>query len=147
MGYVCPVCETPQRDGEHLADHLAFTAMLREDGHADWLDEVAPGWGDLGTEELAPRVVDRAEETDFESVFEDTSHGAGDDRPSDAPTADPLAGGDAVDGAAATALSEARELTRQMRGRGEASDEEEPAGGDGRSDEEEPAGGDGGSDS
>jgi hypothetical protein len=77
MGYACPVCETPQRDAEHLANHLAFTAMLHADEHEAWLDDVAPGWADGSPEELADRVVDHAEETAYDEVFEDTVHGHG----------------------------------------------------------------------
>ncbi|WP_313693813.1 DUF5810 domain-containing protein [Halorarum halobium] len=77
MGYACPVCEVPQRDGEHLANHLAFTAMLREDDHEAWLDEHVPGWGEETPGELAERVTDHAEEAEFDEVFEDTTEGAG----------------------------------------------------------------------
>jgi hypothetical protein len=72
MGYACPVCETPQSDGEHLANHLAFTAMLGDGDHATWLDDHAPGWEDEGPDELAPRVTEYVEEADYPQVFEDT---------------------------------------------------------------------------
>ena len=75
MGYACPVCEVPQRDGEHLANHLAFTAMLREDEHEAWLDEHVPGWGGETPAELAGRVTDHAEEAEYDEVFEDTTGG------------------------------------------------------------------------
>jgi|GEM_PF-132283 len=75
MGYVCPVCEDPQADAEHLANHLAFTAMLGNDDHEAWLDEHAPEWADANPAELAPRVAEHAEETDFPQVFEDTTEG------------------------------------------------------------------------
>lgn len=61
MGYACPVCEEPQADGEHLANHLAFSAMLGRADHADWLDEHAPDWGDDDPGSLADRVTPRAE--------------------------------------------------------------------------------------
>jgi len=77
MGYVCPVCEDPQSDAEHLANHLAFTAMLGDDGHEAWLDDHAPDWADANPAELAPRVAEHAEETDFPQVFEDTTEGGG----------------------------------------------------------------------
>jgi hypothetical protein len=81
MGYACPVCEVPQRDGEHLANHLAFTAMLRGDDHEDWLAENAPGWNEDDPATLADRVTEHAEEADYEEVFEDTTadhaHGHG----------------------------------------------------------------------
>ncbi|PSP70281.1 hypothetical protein BRC79_02495 [Halobacteriales archaeon QH_8_67_27] len=53
MGYACPVCDDPQADAEHLANHLAFTAMLRGDGHEAWLDDHVDDWADLAPEELA----------------------------------------------------------------------------------------------
>jgi hypothetical protein len=72
MGYACPVCGVPQRDGEHLANHLAFTAMLDDGDHAAWLDEHAPDWDEQGPDDLAPRVTEHAPETEYEEVFEDT---------------------------------------------------------------------------
>lgn len=72
MGYACPVCETPQRDGEHLAHHLAFTAMLHGDDHEDWLDERVPDWSDRGPAGLAADVTPHAESAEYHEVFEDT---------------------------------------------------------------------------
>jgi len=73
MGYACPVCGDPQSDGEHLANHLAFTAMLGDADHEDWLDEHAPDWADTDPAELAGRVTDHANEREFPQVFEDTT--------------------------------------------------------------------------
>jgi hypothetical protein len=73
MGYACPVCEAPQSDAEHLANHLAFTAMLGDDDHESWLDERIEGWADLGPEELAPELTEYAEEEEYPQVFEDTT--------------------------------------------------------------------------
>jgi hypothetical protein len=73
MGYACPVCGDPQSDGEHLANHLAFTAMLGDADHEEWLDEHAPEWTDTDPAELAGRVTDHAEEREFPQVFEDTT--------------------------------------------------------------------------
>ena len=75
MGYACPVCEDPQADAGHLANHLAFTAILGDDDHEAWLEEHAPGWGEMGEAELAEAVVDHVEETEFPQVFEDTVGG------------------------------------------------------------------------
>lgn len=75
MGYACPVCGDPQIDAAHLANHLAFTAMLGDDDHGAWLDQYAPGWAEAGEAELAERVVDRAEPVEFPQVFEDTVGG------------------------------------------------------------------------
>ena len=126
MGYACPVCETPQRDGEHLANHLAFTAMLHGDEHEDWLDEHVDDWGDRTPVDLASSVTEFAEETEYDEVFEDTTgsgatgghehshdHG-GQDRPD-------VAGGGSIaeavtDEAVESVLSEARELTEEMYG-------------------------------
>ncbi|WP_348607247.1 DUF5810 domain-containing protein [Halobaculum rarum] len=77
MGYACPVCETPQRDGEHLANHLAFTAMLHGDEHEDWLDEHVDDWGDRTPADLATEVTEFAEETEYDEVFEDTAGATG----------------------------------------------------------------------
>ncbi|MFC6731530.1 DUF5810 domain-containing protein [Haladaptatus sp. DYSN1] len=73
MGYACPVCDAPQMDGKHLANHLAFTAMLGNADHETWLDEHAPGWSDEGHRELAARVTEFAEEREYPQVFEDTT--------------------------------------------------------------------------
>ncbi|TKR25195.1 DUF5810 domain-containing protein [Natronomonas salsuginis] len=75
MGYACPVCSDPQADAGHLANHLAFTAMLRADGHEAWLDEHAAGWSDMGERELAAVIADLVEETEFPQLFEDTVGG------------------------------------------------------------------------
>jgi hypothetical protein len=124
MGYACPVCGDPQSDAGHLANHLAFTAMLRGGDHEDWLDAHVGEWADLDEAALAERVTPHAEEAAFPQVFEDTTgeeatdheHGGdrrhGGDLP---PGADALAG-DELDEAAREAIAEARELTRRRRG-------------------------------
>jgi len=140
MGYVCPVCEDPQADGEHLANHLAFTAMLGDEAHETWLDDRAPDWAALDPPALAQRVVDYAEERDFPQVFEDTTNGDGGrehgqehshehehgHRDGDAGIADGVPGGVDADVPAANSvpddvLAEARELTRKRRGTDEES--------------------------
>lgn len=70
MGFVCPVCAAPQADGIHLANHLAFTALLGRADHAAWLDEHAPGWDDDSPEALAERVAPEAPEIDVEHATE-----------------------------------------------------------------------------
>ncbi|WP_254546164.1 DUF5810 domain-containing protein [Halomarina pelagica] len=75
MGYACPVCATPQSDARHLANHLAFTALIRGGDHEAWLDEHVPGWSERGETELAERVVGFADEEEFPQVFEDTTGG------------------------------------------------------------------------
>ena len=75
MGYACPVCETPQADGEHLANHLAFTAMLHGGPHEEWLTAHVPDWTNRDPGGLAAAVVGHAEEVAQETVFEDTTGG------------------------------------------------------------------------
>lgn len=120
MGYACPVCETPQRDAEHLANHLAFTAMLHGDAHERWLDETVPGWASEGAAELAPIVADHAEETPYDEVFEESLPA---DRHDHADHAhDTAAGGatafeaDDLDAEAQQTLAAAKEMTRAMLG-------------------------------
>jgi hypothetical protein len=142
MGYACPVCSDPQADAGHLANHLAFTAMLGDDDHETWLQEHVSGWTDMGERELAAAVSERVEETDFPQLFEDTAggleSGAGAEDPPEErsgalfeehehehehghfPTHD-RDGLDPVDGASAPVddetervLEEAREMTRRM---------------------------------
>ena len=130
MGYACPVCESPQADGEHLANHMAFTAMLHGNGHEAWLDEHAPGWADRDPDALSSALVEHAEETDHETVFDDTTgdspevdvgpdhrHGAGHGR---------LAGDDParnLDPETERIVEEARELTRERREQASDTDE------------------------
>ncbi len=75
MGYACPVCSDPQADAGHLANHLAFTAILGDDDHETWLEEHAPRWAEMNERELAATVTDHVEETDFPQLFEDTAGG------------------------------------------------------------------------
>jgi hypothetical protein len=135
MGYACPVCETPQSDPEHLANHLAFTAMLGDDDHEAWLDDHAPGWSEDGEDELAERVEEYAEEVGFPQVFDDTTHDHGHGEPSGGDLfEDELeransqgrgsmaggagggggAGAGALDGEAQSILQEAQEMTERM---------------------------------
>ena len=126
MGYACPVCETPQSDGEHLANHLAFTAMLGDDDHEAWLDEHAPGWEEQGPDELAPAVTDDVAETEFPQVFEDTRPPDHDHAADDAVFEDELQraggygrtagaqGGQPMDEDAQRIVEEARQMTEEM---------------------------------
>lgn len=117
MGYACPVCEDPQADAGHLANHLAFTALLHEGAHADWLDAHVPDWADHDEDALAEAVVEHATETEYPQVFEDTtgeapagdhadhphadhdhaSHGHGDDVHTHGAPSDDSHGGDPFD--------------------------------------------------
>lgn len=125
MGYACPVCETPQADAAHLANHLAFTAMTRGGDHEEWLDERVPGWGQLGESELAERVVDDATDAEYPQVFEASGvddphdHGshehAAHDHGVDVAAAR-VRGGGALDDEARAVIEEARSLTEEMLG-------------------------------
>lgn len=115
MGYACPVCDVPQRDGKHLANHLAFTALLRHEDHETWLDDHVDGWSELNAPELADRVVDHADERDFEEVFEDTTDGH--DHPHEhaqGHSSPAIRQGGNLDGETQQVLREAQELTEQM---------------------------------
>ncbi|GAB3325496.1 hypothetical protein EI982_10945 [Haloplanus rallus] len=121
MGFACPVCETPQRDAEHLANHLAFTAMLHGDAHERWLDETVPGWESDGAAELAPVVADHAEETPYDEVFEESMPADRHDGHDHAP---PTGGATAFEAAdldpeAQRTLAAAKEMTRAMLGEGD----------------------------
>jgi hypothetical protein len=141
MGYSCPVCGDPQADDEHLANHLAFTAMIRGGDHEEWLDENVPDWESLGETELGDVVSEMAEDEEYPQVFEDTTgpdhehphdhvHAHDNDHPQGHAQADgsDRAGhtpaeelpdgagrldGAELDGAPDDVLSEARELTRK----------------------------------
>ncbi|WP_340100329.1 DUF5810 domain-containing protein [Salinibaculum salinum] len=73
MGYACPVCEDPQSDAIHLANHLAFTALVRGGDHEDWLDDRVPDWESMDEETLGEYLTVEADETDYPQVFEDTT--------------------------------------------------------------------------
>ena len=121
MGYACPVCEIPQRDGEHLAHHLAFTAMLHGEDHEVWLDDHVDDWGEREPEELAADVTPHVEDAEYHEVFEDTTH----DHDRGRPDVGHQHGqgdmghkidtrGEDVDAETAAVLEEARELTQEM---------------------------------
>lgn len=113
MGYACPVCGVDEADGEHLANHMAFTAMLRSDEHEDWLDEHVPDWPDRNPDTLAPDITPHAPETETEVVTDEGAHPRG----LDGEVADHGGyGRDSLSGDQQAVLEEAHELTRQMYG-------------------------------
>jgi len=126
MAYLCPVCEEPQADAEHLANHLAFTAMLGDDDHESWLEEHAPDWESEDDAGLAARLREQVETVEHPiDDVETHDHSGHDHGRSDAggPTEDRLAdqyvggvtrGPAALDDEAREIVSEARELTREM---------------------------------
>ncbi|GAA0665978.1 DUF5810 domain-containing protein [Natronoarchaeum mannanilyticum] len=147
MGYACPVCEAPQANGEHLANHLAFTAMLGREDHESWLDEHAPGWEESDPEALAEEVVDSVPETEFPQIFDDTTqdhdghdHGAHDHQHGAAPEGTPFeqelahqtrgAGRGDLSAEAQDVMAEAREMTEQMLDDGDDEDDAEVEGDD-----------------
>ncbi|WP_049983155.1 DUF5810 domain-containing protein [Halorubrum sp. BV1] len=154
MGYACPVCETPQRDGEHLAHHLAFTALLHGDDHAAWLDERVPDWSDRDPDGLAAAVIPHADDAEYHEVFEDTADrgrpnvddgahpdpGHGDHAPANGGHSGHAHGSAAspgiVDESGATdpetaeALEKAREMTREMLADGLAGEDDDRDGDD-----------------
>jgi hypothetical protein len=91
MAYRCPVCDVVQPDGEHLANHLAFTAMLDREDHAEWLDAHAPDFDEMGPEELAAVIAPHVETVDADGDHEQ----AHEPRPSNGATSPdgPEAGG------------------------------------------------------
>lgn len=113
MGYACPVCDADQPDGDHLANHMAFTAMLRSDDHEDWLEDRVPDWPDMNPDTLAPEITPYAPETETEVVTEAGAHPNGLDGE--------LArhggyGRDSLSSDQQVVLEEAEEMTRQMYG-------------------------------
>ena len=157
MGYRCPVCGDPQADGVHLANHLAFTAMVRGGEHEDWLDEHVPDWAARGEDGLAAAVTELADSTEYPQVFDDTTgthergqahghgeahdHGrAGDETGADSLPVDVQAVDNVeMDEEAAEMLAEAREMTRERRSSADedtgAADESDGTDGPGGSDE------------
>ena len=128
MGFACPVCEVPQQDATHLANHLAFTAMVNNDDHETWLDEHVPEWSEHGEAELAPKVAELADDVEYEQVFEDTAHAHGHDGHTHQhgqqhgqsgpgavdPEAAAAAGQGSLDEEARSILAEAQEMTAEM---------------------------------
>ncbi|GAB7095668.1 DUF5810 domain-containing protein [Halolamina litorea] len=132
MGYSCPVCGAPQHDDEHLANHLAMTAMLHGEDHEAWLDDHVAEWSEHTPPELAAEIVDDAEEVDYDEATDaradiptettdshdhahDHSHADG-SHPTEE-LADPAEVPDSgfIDEAAEAAVAEAREMTRKRR--------------------------------
>jgi hypothetical protein len=129
MGYTCPVCADPQADDTHLANHLAFTALVRGGDHEAWLDDNVPEWESMDEEGLAAVVTDHADETEYPQVFEDTTDQGTHDHQHETTDEMHHRGGRGVGGVAmadlpdedelsaeaADAIEQARALTRQRR--------------------------------
>ncbi|WP_331236119.1 DUF5810 domain-containing protein [Natronorarus salvus] len=120
MGYACPVCEAPQRDAAHLANHLAFTAIGGDDAHETWLDDHVPDWGERDPAGLGAEVSEYAQEREVEATTEERlaegdAHGGPTRRPD-------------LDAEAQEVLAEAEAMTREMIGRPEGGNEESESG-------------------
>ena len=87
MGFACPVCEEPQADETHLANHLAFTAILRGGDHESWLDEHVPHWDEQTPAELGPDVAEHA--TEIEVEIQSSEEQSRPERPAVEPTREP----------------------------------------------------------
>ena len=129
MGYSCPVCGAPQHDDEHLANHLAMTAMLHGEDHEAWLDDHLADWSEHTPPELAAEIVEDAEEIDYDEATSERadiptedadSHDHTHDHAGGHPTeelADPAEVPDSgfLDEAAEAVVAEAREMTEKRR--------------------------------
>ncbi len=113
MGYACPVCEIPQQDQTHLANHLAFGAMLGREGHEAWLDDHIPDWEETGPESLGERAAAFAPEAEFPLLFEDTTDDH-DHPPRFEESIPTQLGRQAMGGEASEILAEAEAMTREM---------------------------------
>lgn len=122
MGYACPVCGAPQRDAEHLADHLAFTALLHGADHEAFLDERVPDWADRGPEGLGADLVEYAPETEVE---ETTGHDHGRDFEEHLAREAGYGRDAGLNAAPDDVLERARDLTAEMRDADEADTEKE----------------------
>lgn len=111
MGYECPVCETPQPDAEHLANHLAFTGMLGDEAHETWLDERVPDWAERDPAGLGDALTDHVEAVEIDEIGSGDEHSRRPDVSPAALDADETA----LDSAAKEALEEARAMTQEMR--------------------------------
>ncbi|WP_411964600.1 DUF5810 domain-containing protein [Haloferax sp. YSMS24] len=126
MGYACPVCDAPQRDETHLANHMALQALVHGDDHETWLDDHVPDWESMNADGLGPLVAEHAEEREFDEVFEDTvdrTHGHGHDH--EMQEFGGQGGSQSLSGDAARIFEEAKDLTQEMYDRDEADEETE----------------------
>jgi len=126
MGYECPVCGVEEADDEHLANHVAFTALVRGGDHEAWLDDHVPDWAERDPDSLAPEVTPHATETESEPATEPHGHDH------DVPSVERTGQAD-VPGAPDDVLEEARELTEAMyenRQVGDEDDTDDAAAGD-----------------
>jgi hypothetical protein len=131
MGYECPVCGVVEADDEHLANHLAFTALVRGGDHEEFLDDHVPDWADRDPESLASDVVEYATETDDEPGTDPVAEGHDHETPAVERT-----GQADLSGEAAEILDEAQRLTEAMIGDSDQRDGSEAASDEGDADSE-----------
>ncbi|MHC3439170.1 DUF5810 domain-containing protein [Natrialbaceae archaeon A-gly3] len=127
MAYACPVCDTEQADGVHLANHLAVTASLGREDHLEFLETHVPGWADCTPEELAAKVREYAPEIDVPEFDESEGGATFEDelaRQTSGAGRGDLTGGPTTE-ETERVLEEARELTRRMHEEGDGADGDE----------------------
>jgi hypothetical protein len=112
MGYRCPVCADPQPDGEHLANHLAFTAMLGDGDHEEWLDEQVPSWGEEDPASLGTILAEELEAVELEGGGDTSERHQGRPDVDAPPNRDPME--EPGDPETRAIIEEAREMTREM---------------------------------
>jgi hypothetical protein len=115
MGLACPVCSLPQADGEHLANHLAFAAILHGGDHEAWLDSHVADWSARDPAGLASAVIPLAEETGHDAPGGDSTDVDDDSRVPPFRAAGLTTGPDRLDPETRRVVERARELTRRMR--------------------------------
>jgi len=130
MAYLCPVCEEPQVDAGHLANHVAFTAVIRGGAHENWLDEHVPGWGENDEDKLAERLLDldSVEATDHPIDASDDQDGGHGHQHEPAVGRGPVRDSGGLDADAQRILDDAQELTRQMQASDGDTDADNPEG-------------------
>lgn len=136
MAYLCPVCEDPQADAQHLANHLAFTALLGNSDHGDWLDERVPDWAERDDDGLASELVEHVDSVEHpiddvethDHDGHDHEHGGHAGQQDSSVAGDALRSADrgpaAMDAEAQEIVAEAREMTREMQAESENGDDE-----------------------
>lgn len=111
MGYRCPVCEAPQPDAKHLANHLAFTGLMAGENHELWLDDHVPDWAEHDPESLGEALAEIVPTTELDGIgSDDHQH----DRPSVDPVSRNVPSNEELDPVTRAALAEAREMTQEM---------------------------------
>lgn len=114
MGYRCPVCEDPQPDAEHLANHLAFTGLMGHEDHEGWLDEHVSDWADHDPDSLGEALAEIVPTVDLDALPSEGHEHRG--RPTDGTVSAANIPEEDLDPVTAAALADAREMSREMVG-------------------------------